>query len=180
MSSEISNPVSKGKIFRFKFSQNFLPFLEEFARLHRYDDPKMFKERWKYWIEEHKDLINREKNSLEIEGYEGNVLIKMFKSARYYFKNKSTEKVAAKKRRKYIGLERDLLDAIDEHVVEVALKEELKPARALINFLETDKYKPIIKRETIRLKSYKLDILDINKKIKKTYKNRHFNKSKKN
>ena len=37
----------------------------------------------------------------------------MYKSVRYYFKNKSTEKKEAKKRRQYIGLDREFLDAID-------------------------------------------------------------------
>ena len=178
--SEITNPASSIKTFRFKFSNSFLPFIEEFARLHRYDDSKVFREKWKFWENEHRDIINRETQVLESVGYKGDVLVKMYKSARYYFKNKSFEKTKPKKRKQYIGLDRDLLDMMDTHIADVALKNSMKPADALVNFLDIDAIKPIIKREIVRLKSFNLDILDINKKIKKTYKNRCFNKSKKN
>ena len=156
--NEISPAASSIKTFRFKFSNNFLPFIEEFARLHRYDNSKLFRENWDAWIKEHSEVINREKYILESSGYEGNVLVKMYKSARYYFKNKSTEKTKPKKRRQYIGLDRDLLDAIDTHIDNHALKNRLKPANALVNFLEIAEIKPIIKREIVRLKSYNLDI----------------------
>ena len=69
------------KTFRFKFSKGFVPILENFARNHRWDDPKIFKEKWKHWVKEHKDFIDREVLYLEDRGYEGDVLSKMFKKA---------------------------------------------------------------------------------------------------
>ena len=90
------------KIYRYKFSNGFLPNLLDFARIHRYDEPTDFKEQWDLWTKNNKEIIDREKNYLNSMGYEGDVLKKMYKSARYYFKNKSLEKVKPKKRRQYI------------------------------------------------------------------------------
>ena len=45
-----------------------------------------------------KEIINLESDRLLRLGYTGNVGTKMYKSARYYFKNKSTKKKEAKKR----------------------------------------------------------------------------------
>jgi len=168
------------KTFRFKFSQNFMPFLVDFSEIHRYDDPKAFKDHWDIWIKDNKEVINREINILRSVGYDGDVLVKMYKSARYYFKNKSTEKTNPKKRRQYIGLERDFLDSIDSHINDIALKNSMKPAKALINFLDAENNKEIIKKEIQRLKKFNLDITEINQKFKKTYKNRYFNKCKQN
>ena len=41
---------------------------------------------------------------------------KMFKSARYYFRKKSTEKKAPLERRDYGGTQKDMLDAMDYHI----------------------------------------------------------------
>tara|TARA_B110001454_G_C12681475_1_gene418251 strand:+ start:556 stop:1080 length:525 start_codon:yes stop_codon:yes gene_type:complete len=164
------------KIYRYKFSDGFLPNLLDFASTHRYDDPNVFKEKWHFWIKENKDIIDREKNYLNSTGYEGDILKKMYKSARYYFKNKSLEKIKPKKRRQYIGLDRDFLDIIDEHLNTM---NSSKPSDALTNFLEKPEYQDIIKQEIRRLKNNNLDVDEIHHKIKKTYKNRHYTKERK-
>ena len=165
-------------IYRFKFSKNFLQHLHEFSRIHKYDDSKIFKEHWEQWTKDNHEIIDRESGRLKTSGYEGNVLTKMYKSSRYYFKNKSTEKVEPKKRRQYIGLERSFLDAIDSHI-DNHINNNWKPSVFLNDFLDNDEYKEIIKKEKLRLQSYNLTDEDIAKKFKKTYKNRHFNKIKK-
>ena len=164
------------KIYRYKFSNSFLANLLEFARIHRYDESKVFKENWNIWIKENKEIISREENYLTSIGYKGNALVKMYKSARYYFKNKSLEKVKPKKRRQYIGLDRDFLDIIDEHLNNI---ENNKPSDALTDFLENPEYLNIIKQEIRRLKNHNLNVEEIHNKIKKTYKNRHYTKMKK-
>lgn len=164
--------------FRYKFSENFMGPLTEFARVHKFDDPKIFKENWQDWIKDNKELVNTESDRLLRLGYTGNVGTKMYKSARYYFKNKSTIKKAPKKRRQYIGLERSLLDSMDEHIETIGQNE--KPAQAFNNFMDSEKYRMILKQEKSRLRSYNMDAEDIHTKLKKTYKNRHFNKTKKN
>lgn len=163
--------------FRYKFSDNFMGPLTEFARVHKFDDPKIFKDHWDDWVKSNNDLIKGESDRLERLGYTGNVNTKMYKSARYYFKNKSSIKKVPKKRRQYIGLERSLLDSMDEHIEGGG--KNTKPAEAFNKFMDSEKYRFILKQEKARLRSYNMDAEDINTKLKKTYKNRHFNKSKK-
>ena len=67
-------------IYRFKFSEEFLPILVEFSTIHQYDKPKDFKEAFEEWKEENRSLIAKETIRLENIGYEGNVFNKMYKS----------------------------------------------------------------------------------------------------
>ena len=79
-------------IYRFKFTEEFMEVLYEFSKIHQYDERKDFKEAWKIWVEENETIINQETTRLNDLGYKGDILDKMFKSARYYFRKKSSEK----------------------------------------------------------------------------------------
>ena len=79
-------------IFRYKFCEDFTKPLYQFSKIHQYDHRKDFKEAWNIWIEENEDLVNKEVRRLTELDYKGDILDKMFKSARYYFRKKSTEK----------------------------------------------------------------------------------------
>jgi len=103
----------------------------------------------------------------------------MYKSARYYFKNKSTEKKDAKKRRQYVGLNPEFREAVDVHIESVSLRQEMKPAEGYINFMDDIKYAVLIGLEKVRLESYNFTKEEITSKLKKTYKNRYFNMKKK-
>ena len=168
------NTSMSSRTYRFKFDNNFLGQLKEFSRIHKFDEPSAFKDNWKVWCDENKEIIKRETDRLKTNGYEGDALVKMYKSARYYFKNKSNEKTKPKKRRQYVGLEPEFRDAIDEHINNVAMRREMKPADGYIDFMDDDKNSEIIKTETLRLQSYKFEKNEISAKFKKTYKNRYF------
>jgi hypothetical protein len=75
-------------IFRFKFTEAFMEDLYKFSKIHQYDHRKDFKEAWTIWIEENNDIIDEEVERLLALGYDGDILDKMFKSARYYFRKK--------------------------------------------------------------------------------------------
>ena len=77
-------------IFRYKFSDEFTGPLYQFSKIHQYDHRKDFKEAWNIWIEENDDLVNKEAKRLSELDYKGDIIDKMFKSARYYFRKKST------------------------------------------------------------------------------------------
>jgi len=79
-------------IFRFKFSDCFVNELYKFSKIHQYDHRKDFKSAWDTWLEENEELVNEETQRLSRLGYDGDAEDKMFKSARYYFRKKSTEK----------------------------------------------------------------------------------------
>ena len=48
------------KTFRYKFTNNFLGNLTEFSRIHRFDDAAGFKDNWKIWCDNNKDIIKSE------------------------------------------------------------------------------------------------------------------------
>jgi len=168
------NMDTKTKIYRFKFSPKFLEHLKEFSRIHRFDTASAFKDNWEIWCDENKDIIEEESNKLKEKGYCGKVLVKMYKSARYYFKTKSNKKSEPVKRRNYIGLDSEFRDLMDNHIENICARREMKPADGFVNFIDEEKYIDKINTETIRLKSYNFKEEEIFAKMKKTYKNRYF------
>ena len=65
-------------------------------------------------------------------GYNGNIEDKMYKSGRYYFKNKNSDKTVPKQRNTYIKLTKTILEAIDNYIEH----NHYKPATAYLEFLE--------------------------------------------
>ena len=160
-------------IYRFKFTEEFMEYLYNFAKIHQYDDRKDFKEAWNVWTEENENLIDQEMRRLLNLGYEGDVLDKMFKSARYYFRKKSTEKKEPRQRRQYISVNRDLLDTMDSHIEDNIYDDNYQPKTGFIKFCKDNE---TLLKETIS-KIFEQGIKDselIEDKIKKTYKNRSF------
>lgn len=160
-------------IYRFKFTETFMQELYQFSKIHQYDERKDFKEAWIVWTEENQELIQEETRRLLNLGYAGDVLIKMFKSARYYFRKKNLEKKKPLERRSYISVNKELLYAMDEHIISKTYDKDYKPKDGFIEFCQLNEK---VLKETI-LKIYENGITDsrlIEDKIKKTYKNRYF------
>jgi hypothetical protein len=177
MNTQPEKPMSK--TYRFKFSERFLENLKEFTRIHKFDQPKAFKENFETWKEDNKETVSREINYMINMGYEGDVIGKMYKSARYYFKNKSNEKIKPKKRRQYIGIDITLKDKMDEYIQEkVDKKVDCKPSNVYNEFIEDIEHKVLLDTETTRLKSFGMKDDEVIKKFKKTFKNRYFIKFK--
>lgn len=160
-------------IYRYKFSDDFVEELYKFSKIHQYEERKTFKESWNIWVEDNKELIDCETNRLKKMGYDGDILEKMYKSARYYFRKKSTEKKAPIERREYIPTSKELRDAMDYHIIKNIKNENYKPSDGFDDFcknnikLLTDEIKQICKSGID-------DSLEIKNKFKKTYKNRYF------
>jgi len=160
-------------IYRYKFTNEFTDELYKFSKIHQYDHRKDFKEAWEIWVDENSDLINGEVRRLTYIGYEGDKLDKMFKSARYYFRKKSTEKKAPAKRRIYVGSQKDLLEAMDDHIKTSILSGDFKPSDGFDEFCK--KNVDILKEQINQLlRAGITDSHEIKTKIKKTYKNRYF------
>ena len=152
-----STPINT--IYRYKFRAEFVDELYKFSKIHQYDHRKDFKEAWQLWIEDNDDIVTDEVRILTNSGYDGDILDKMFKSARYYFRKKSTEKKEPVKRRKYCGLSKDVLDAMDKHIASNITNDDYKPSAGFESFC-------MIKDESITV--------EMHEKLKKTYKNRYF------
>ena len=162
------------KTYRFKFSPEVVKSLFEFSKLHQFEKRKDYKESWEGWVKENDELISTETRKLLLDGYNGNVLDKMYKSSRYYFRNKSTAKVDPKKRRKYSACNTEFIEIMDEYIVETFKKDkDFKPSDKYNSFSE--KYRDTIQKEVNRFKDEgSLDEKEILDKIKKLFKNRYF------
>jgi hypothetical protein len=167
---EETDIASMKNIYRYKISEELMQQLYQFSKIHQYDHRKDFKEAWNVWLDENDEMLCGEKRRLMNLGYEGDVEEKLFKSARYYFRKKSTEKKAPKERRSYIGVDKLLLNAMDEFLKK---NSHLKPEHSFDEFCKINL--ELLKKEVSRLCNFGLnDAKDIQNKIKKTYKNRYF------
>jgi hypothetical protein len=165
-------------IFRYKFSESFIDELHVFSKVHQYDSRDDFKDAWNNWLENNHELVSNETKRLQNMNYVGDIIDKMFKSARYYFRKKSTEKKHPSERGLYVNLERELLYTMDEHIQrKLSNAEKMKPSECLKEFQEINA--EYIKEKTAYLSKHGFDETMVENKIKKTYKNRYFMKNKK-
>lgn len=160
-------------IFRFKFTEDFMKELFKFSKIHQYDERKDFKEAWNIWIDENNELVDSGMQRLIMLRYEGDIINKMFKSARYYFRKKSSVRIEPKQRRPYISVNTELLEAMDNHVKDNIGKEGYQPKTGFVPFCKENE---VILKQTIT-KIFEQGIKNteiIQDKLKKTYKNRYF------
>lgn len=162
------------KTYRYKLDPIILENIQKFAEKHRYDDSHDFSYSYERWLKDNKGLVDREERRLTAEGCDKNIRTKIYKSARYYFKNKTNEEKEPMQRREYVGSSKEFREAIDAHISKIANNLNLKPANAFSNFIDHVEYQKIITDtvEDFRGYGFSTDIID--KKIKKTYKNRYF------
>ena len=118
---------------RLDFSANCVEELEEFSRVHRYDDRKSFKEAWTQWIQE-KDIQNmideeycfaQNTQILDEPLSKKTLLDKMFKSVRYYHRKKwlhdvsrEAEQPIKQQPQKQKGFSKEFLVMIDKSIQE--------------------------------------------------------------
>lgn len=168
------------KVYRFKFSSTIVSLLSEFSKIHQHDSRDDYKDAWENWCSINNDDISEEKKRLETLGYQQNINISMYRSARYYYRTKSTAKTVEKKRRVYVPMNKTFLQVMDDHLYKYDnLKkwrkdtdQPMKPSICYDNFCE--EYASKISEETNRLISCGINKEDVEGKLKKTYKNRYF------
>ena len=189
-----ASTLCKIKTYRYKFENDFTDELSYFAKLHQYDDRHSFKEAWEKWIMEPdiKSKIDAEIQRLSENGAEGDIMDKIFKSARYYYRKKLTTQTEAKDRKVYIRLSENILKAMDTHILEQCKKNvvsstsknesvkmiDISPAEAYQYFCE-NKREEISKEVQLLIGQTKTkpetnSWMEISNKFKKTYKNRYF------
>ena len=160
-------------IHRFKLTDIVMEELHTFAKIHQYDDRRDFKDAWKEWTESNSELIQDEQMRLCELGFRGDLLTKMFKSARYYFRKKSDQQVEPKQRRPYVSVNKELLAAMDTHIKANIGRENYQPKLGFQTFCADS---DALLQETIAkiVGAGLSDKTAIENKIKKTYKNRYF------
>jgi hypothetical protein len=159
--------------------------ISNFAKIHQYDDRKVFKEEWQKWKESEDiaELIEFEIKTLVAQGFKGNILDKMFKSARYYFRKKKPVTQTPKQQREYIGLSKIFLDEIDIYIQSQDVN-TTPPAIAFEQFnrekqdvIQNEKQDYIEQYYSNNMQSFNENKFEW--KIKKTYKNKFYSKKQK-
>lgn len=173
--SELNNSSASNKVtvYRFKFTDEVNSAITAFAKIHQYDDRHDYKDAWKTWMEDNKDLVEDETRRLKEIGYDKDIEDKMFKAGRYYFRKKTADTKKPAKRRQYISIDQTILVAMDEHINSNRHVNDYSPAKGYDSFCYENR--ELLSREIVCLmKSNTIDADDLSNKIKKTYKNRYF------
>jgi len=169
----LNNKKNNLTIHRYKFIDSIIVELHNFSKIHQFDTRDDYKTSWDEWVEENNTIISQETQRLLELGYNGDVTDKMFKSARYYFRKKGTEKKEPVARRDYIGIQKILLDSMDNHIKNNSDCRDFKPSEGFDSFCKENL--DLLKNEVSRLIEFNIkDPKEIKNKIKKTYKNRYF------
>ena len=98
---------------------------------------------------------------------ESNITDKMYKSGRYYFRNKKEQQ--PRKRRQYVSIEHEVIEIMDTHINSNL---DTKPSVSYGHFSES--YSTQLDEEMTRLLDEGLTRDTIKDKFKKTFKNRYF------
>ena len=130
--------MAQQQVFRFKFNETMVQSLYNFAKIHQNIDRKSYKEAWEKWVQENKDDIEREALRLKNLGYAGDVVTKMYKSARYYFRTKPVAKEKPKERRKYVAASSDIIVLMDEHITNNIKSSSYRPATGYDDFCKNN------------------------------------------
>lgn len=178
-----SNSSLVQPIYRYKFSEIFKRNIFNFAQMNKHvENREEWESKFDIWKRQNVQHILEEQRRLTNMGFDGDIQLKqgkIYKSARYYFKNKEINNdKKPKKRRVYVSLDRSVLNIIDEDIANIMnVKENTisKPHKAYTRFIKDSNYTNIINVEKERLLTKNLDAKEIDDKIKKTYKNRYYN-----
>ena len=181
-------PIPKGRVLRFEFAVALIEQVTAFANVHQYDDRKTYKEAWTAWLahDEIAAIMKTEVERLNALGYKGNVADKLFKSGRYYFRGKtnkgnkgnkgSDEELCDKELlcKKYVLLNRQLLDEMDDHIDCGLRSADYTPAGGFADFCNANAQSELYRSEVARLSELMPTGDAVHDKLKKTYKNRYF------
>ena len=181
--TEASKQKKQKPVFRFNLSDELVDALLDFSKMHQFDDRCAYADAWNEWKNAPHiskmlaDEIERLQN-LDYRGSAESIENKIFKSGRYYFRNKSFVKVPPKPRGKYISVSKELICAMDEHIARGTINNNGQvpsPAELFNEFCRTcvDILKIEIDR-LVELEPFSEDPALIIAKVKKTYKNRVF------
>ena len=165
--------------YRFEFSIDFSNKLYNFGKKHQYDNKESYKEEWIKWCIDNKNIIDNEKTMLNMTGYKGNFELKMYKSARYYFRNKNDSKKCNDilHDKNYVLVSKDFIKIIKNHIKNYFENNEennKKPTYGYEDFCLRNR--EIYDNEYRRLQQImeNTDNEIIKNKIKHCYKNKYF------
>jgi hypothetical protein len=137
-------------IHRFKCSIELNKEIIHFSDIHKFDSKENLIEQFESWTKQQNihELIEKEKNFLQINSYEGDIDMKIFKSIKYYYIKKFTESDSEKaesiekEKKKPTYFPKDFLQKIYLDIEEnFETNRTFKPADSYIIFLEKNQLK---------------------------------------
>ena len=179
---QLDKPTGSTPVLRFNFTSPFMTLLLSFAKIHQFDSRTDFKNAWNLWTGDNIAIIQAETLRLQQSGFTGDVHAKMFKSVRYYFRQKSTTPTIQPPRKIYESMHKPILSAIDQQINSLmqynSIDSHLSPAKGFDLFCNQHMNLII---DAIRIYSplpisiTRDIIVSYTNKLKKTYKNRFYN-----
>ena len=160
------------KAIRYNFTPEMMENIQEFTRVHQFDERNKYKEEWKCWIntKEIELKVSNEIIRLRDEGctWEDEIIKeKMYKSSKFYYKKKMQTKTndddKIKTQEKYKGFTKQFLRSIDGYIHE-KIKEKSRNIEDTIGNKSLDvvptkiyneyclNHKDEIKKEILRLR----------------------------
>ena len=165
--------LNMSRTLRFNVSQKMTDILLEFHTNNKDLGKNEYKKQWDQFILDNSDTIAKEERTLVNAGFNGNITQKMFTSVRYYLSKKTNDKTDPKERRTYIHINKEILEAMNNHIVCNKDHTNFTPANGYKEFYEQNEQELIIEKSRLKTSSELTD-KEIEFKIKKTYKNRYF------
>lgn len=161
--------------YRFKFNIDLLNSIKEFSKIHSEDNGDEFLEAFQYWKIANNQIIKKEEERIIHLGFKGNIEEKIYRSARYYFKNKKNTICKLKQKTiktNYIQRNNKFFTMMIEYIERNPIKASLL-FKEFIN--ETDEaISSEIKKEFCRLRSFELTQEECLQKIKKGFNNAYY------
>jgi len=160
--------------YRFKFNKELLDSIKEFSKLHSNDNCDDFLDAFHLWKRVNNEIISLEEKRILDLGFNGNIEEKIYKSARYYFKNKknTTYKLNKQLKTNYIPRNPVFFKMMETYINKNPIKASLL-YKEFIN--ETDTHiLSEINAEIVRLKTFELNQTECLQKIKKMFNNAYY------
>jgi hypothetical protein len=160
-------------VYRFKIGEVLNGEIASFARVHRFDDRVSYKEAWAEWVDANQELIEREARRLQESGYTGDVLDKLYKSGRYYYRSRPTVLPPPVERRQYTRVSSDFIKCVDQHVDMHFDNPDVSPSAGFDDFCKRCAVELGVEVELLTKRGL-TDPAEVATKLKKCYKNRYF------
>ena len=160
--------------YRFKFNKELLDSIREFSKLHSNDNCDDFLDAFHLWKRVNNEIISLEEKRILDLGFNGNIEEKIYKSARYYFKNKKNTSYKLNKQLKtnYIPRNPVFFKMMETYINKNPIKASLL-YKEFINETDTNILSEI-NTEIVRLKTFELNQTECLKKIKKMFNNAYY------
>jgi len=160
--------------YRFKFNKELLDSIKEFSKLHSNDNCDDFLDAFHLWKRVNNEIISLEEKRILDLGFNGNIEEKIYKSARYYFKNKknTTYKLNKQLKTNYIPRNPVFFKMMETYINKNPIKASLL-YKEFINETDTNILSEI-NTEIVRLKTFELNQTECLQKIKKMFNNAYY------